>query len=843
MQNMKLQERLQMDGKLSYTDFHHSITQNIENIPYGGSSDYERSPRIETDSNDDDEMVEYMSNLPAFLRKAENIPEKAFSVGVLDWGRLEKWQNSHKQMLPGHNRYSTSCSSSSSAFSPELSSNHSSRGRSCSPIQQRVNRPMRQSRLLASPKGGDPHLFDPLSDYREKSAHNGDVKRLQAVENVESKINEALSCNGSHLARAGVSGKDEKKAPESNLRSRSEMFQVPRCLLTEPEIAKKPKNAVNLVPRDILRQDVSVSMAIQLSNSPATAGKRCTEMSRRGRAENVRGVHGSNLHSEFDPRRLAQLNSRGSMDIVNLKSEGLHQSSPTRVPVSRPAVGTLQVRKPNAIAPALDPRLLRGSDFSAKTSSEKSRSSSPLRRLGHNLTKIVKSSSSTDGHSGTHYDSRRSSSDKAEAQAHQYASVGDRSNSAMRSRSSPLRRLLDPILKPKNPDSRNCSNMSRSYVLGDVVCRRAAGQAESENFQSAKKLDLAGYRTIHINEDLQWNKKFEPVAVQALLRVATKNGLPLLTFAVDNDSDILAATMKDSHSSGKEDPGWMYTFFTIQEVGKKNGHWITQGAKSKASNYVPNVIARMKVSDIELRTSQHIAELSSSLREFVLLGIDPAQQEQSTSNFEPHDELAAIVMKNPVAERLFQCHPSGVCNPYTGEHPNGRPSSCSRETKNTTVILPSGIHSLPSSGGPSSLIERWRSGGSCDCGGWDVGCKLQILSSNRRLLTKPSSAEASSSDDSFSLFSQGDTQEERPVFSLTPFKDNIYSVEFASSLSALQAFSVCIAVWDSRKLVGSSEASNMCEAQAHDVVPQPRSQPRALPVKGSWSCCLLDSEG
>ncbi|KAI4340357.1 hypothetical protein MLD38_025202 [Melastoma candidum] len=666
---------------------------------------------------------------------------------------------------------------------------------------------MRQSRLLPSPKGGDPHIFDPLSDYRDKSTHNIAVKRLQAVENVESKINEAVSCNRSHSG--GVSGQDEKKVPESNLRSRSELFQVPRCLVTEPEMAKKPNNALNLVPRDVSRQDVSVSMAAQLSDSPGTAGKRRIEMSRRGRAENIRGVPGSKFHLEFDLRKPAQVNYRDSVDISNLKSEGLHQLSPTRVPVSRSVVGTLQARKPNAIAPALDPRLLRGSDFSAKASSEKPRSSSPLRRLGHNLTKIVKKSSSNDGYSGTHYDSWRSSSDKAEALACQYASVGDRSNSAVRSRSSPLRRLLDPILKPKTPDSHNCGNtLRRSYVPGDVACRQAAGQAEPGNSQSAKtKLEIAGYRTIRVNEDLQWNKKFEPVAVQALLRVATKNGLPLLTFALDNDSDILAATMKDSHPSGNEDPSWMYTFFTIREVGKKNGNWIMQGEKSKPSNYVPNVIAHMKVSDSELRTSQHLEDLSFSLKEFVLLGIDPSQQGQSTSDFQPHDELAAIVTKTPVAG-LSHCQPSGACEPYTKKHPNGRPSSGSGETKNATVILPSGIHSLPSSGGPSSLIERWRSGGSCDCGGWDVGCKLQILSSNCRLLTKPSSAEASSSEDSFSLFSQGNKQEERPVFSLTPFKDKIYSVEFKSSLSALQAFSVCIAVLDSRKLVGSASGAS-----------------------------------
>ncbi|KAI4385983.1 hypothetical protein MLD38_003964 [Melastoma candidum] len=81
---MKLQERFHTDAKLSYADFHHSVMQS-------GSSDYASSPRIEADSNDDDELVKYMSNLPAFLRRPKTVQERTFSVGVLDWGRLEKW--------------------------------------------------------------------------------------------------------------------------------------------------------------------------------------------------------------------------------------------------------------------------------------------------------------------------------------------------------------------------------------------------------------------------------------------------------------------------------------------------------------------------------------------------------------------------------------------------------------------------------------------------------------------------------------------------------------------------------------------------------------------------------
>ncbi|KAF9600968.1 hypothetical protein IFM89_014674 [Coptis chinensis] len=47
------------------------------------------------------------------------------------------------------------------------------------------------------------------------------------------------------------------------------------------------------------------------------------------------------------------------------------------------------------------------------------------------------------------------------------------------------------------------------------------------------------------------------------------------------------------------------------------------------------------------------------------------------------------------------------------------------------VIIPAGAHGGPGTrnGGPSSLTERWRSGGHCDCGGWDIGFPLTVLTS------------------------------------------------------------------------------------------------------------------
>jgi hypothetical protein len=53
----------------------------------------------------------------------------------------------------------------------------------------------------------------------------------------------------------------------------------------------------------------------------------------------------------------------------------------------------------------------------------------------------------------------------------------------------------------------------------------------------------------------------------------------------------------------------------------------------------------------------------------------------------------------------------------------------SRSPEKVKVLVPTGNHGLPSaeSRGPSSLLDRWRLGGGCDCGGWDMSCPLTVL--------------------------------------------------------------------------------------------------------------------
>lgn len=63
---------------------------------------------------------------------------------------------------------------------------------------------------------------------------------------------------------------------------------------------------------------------------------------------------------------------------------------------------------------------------------------------------------------------------------------------------------------------------------------------------------------------------------------------------------------------------------------------------------------------------------------------------------------------------------------------------------------------------------------------------------------------------------QGGSQENRPILSLVPSKDGIYSVEYNTSISRLQAFFICVAVLSSQKVPDLSSVSGVPESRAFD---------------------------
>uniref|UniRef100_A0A2P2KEQ2 Uncharacterized protein LOC105133109 n=1 Tax=Rhizophora mucronata TaxID=61149 RepID=A0A2P2KEQ2_RHIMU len=801
---------------------------------------------------EEEELVKYMSNLPNYLERSQSPQDKVLNFGVLDWSRLEKWQ-SQKNMPHGSHRHSLSSSNTSSPFSTEGSSIHSSRGRSSSPTHQRMHRPSLQFHLISSPRKGHSQVVNSFEEgvgnfLGVKGLHtntenekgkfirtiqpfpeNHSVTKLvqQKTKNsdpgIESRIGsmvDGVNCEAPQYVKVKMQTLDIE------LTDRAEKFQELEAHTVDQNVSQEGEPVV-LMPRNIPKSghsgvpQFSKSTAIGVPMAARSSGMSCAEMSKE--VELVGFC--SNTPYSCPPPQKSDTKIKQCTDAGNVNSlpESSHRAEhPAKVGIVPSCHRVSQVKQSTMAAATSTSKQssMRLDQNWNKVAGEKARSTSPFRRLSIGMGKIGKSFVSKDGlstlPSNLSNDCAKFGLQDARNSFCQDASAGDSQNNTSRARSSPLRRLLDPLWKPKAP-------LQKDFTLAYKACKSSDGKTDS-SIETAEpgmvKTDLTSCQATNASDPLQC-KTSASSPFQALLRVAVKNGQPLYTFAVDNKTDILAATMKKLNTSREDDYSCIYTFFSIQEVKKKNGRWINQGGKGRGQDYISNVVAQLKVSGsqfLSLTGQKHMEQ--SFAREFVLFAVDLQQAERQTLNFQPDDELAAIVVKIPrVINRstLRDGHQSHKFNdlPQTKFHstweniPN-QPYVGFQSLINATVILPSGIHSLPSKGGPSSLIQRWRSGGSCDCEGWDLGCKLRILSNQSQLIKKSIPSKGRPMMEKFEFVFQGG-EGNQPVFSLVPFKDGIYSVEFSSLLSILQAFSLCIAVIDSKKLGELPESSNLFE--------------------------------
>ncbi|KAL0710648.1 hypothetical protein Bca4012_017626 [Brassica carinata] len=115
-------------------------------------------------------------------------------------------------------------------------------------------------------------------------------------------------------------------------------------------------------------------------------------------------------------------------------------------------------------------------------------------------------------------------------------------------------------------------------------------------------------------------------------------------------------------------------------------------------------------------------------------------------------------------------------------------TSHAKHSTSIDVVIPSGIHGGPRrrNGGPSSLVERWKSGGSCDCSGWDLGCPLTVFKGQAR------EDQSEGQCNLFELFSEGSKQG-IPGLRIMSVRGGLYFVQFQAKMSILQSFSIALA--------------------------------------------------
>ncbi|CAH9137337.1 unnamed protein product [Cuscuta epithymum] len=346
------------------------------------------------------------------------------------------------------------------------------------------------------------------------------------------------------------------------------------------------------------------------------------------------------------------------------------------------------------------------------------------------------------------------------------------------------------------------------------------------------------------------------VISQGMLQITWTNGLPHFVFSMDGKNEVYVADVVKVNSSDEKCFGYLYTFRQKTQpaiVGKMtvstsfklspNKSEFTEtlfvmygfGVDCSDNSSSPDQIHRKnkklskKVVDVfrpghsnkQRKTSKFSERTNAIFEEYSLDvcskpdlgGIN--QENHLPTNF----ELAAIVVRSYLHKKAGNGGGWGLKflkKPRDGEkvtcletpiHADGPYHISSVECSTTTnVLIPAGFHGGPVTrdGGPTSLLERWSSGGHCDCGGWDVGCPLTILNTRQNIIDALSQVDVSGDCKTIDLFVQGSRQN-APIMKISNIHDDLFYVHFEPNLSALQSFAIATAIIHSHEPIFRSK--------------------------------------
>jgi len=286
-----------------------------------------------------------------------------------------------------------------------------------------------------------------------------------------------------------------------------------------------------------------------------------------------------------------------------------------------------------------------------------------------------------------------------------------------------------------------------------------------------------------INRDIQFSGlSCSPVHLHGKLELKNKHGLPVYEFKVKCPEDVFVAKTWKSDNAFN----WVYTFHsmdtrkksTVSELGShysdKDSSMVAQMLVSSDSCSKLEVgmfdnsmvtecvlfdLARSRKSVSPEKKSRSEQNCSNTLKDSRVgmkrESLRPDQETLATksklisnnacfdnSNSYPlsstelysNPEMAAIVLQIPF--RKSERKDRIKAEAYSKHSDLSSAVEQSRKSlhngkvlEQVKVVLPTGNHGLPSaeSQGPSSLLDRWKHGGGCDCGGWDMACPLILL--------------------------------------------------------------------------------------------------------------------
>ncbi|KAM0030070.1 hypothetical protein Hdeb2414_s0018g00532981 [Helianthus debilis subsp. tardiflorus] len=333
-------------------------------------------------------------------------------------------------------------------------------------------------------------------------------------------------------------------------------------------------------------------------------------------------------------------------------------------------------------------------------------------------------------------------------------------------RFTPFKTMFDPFGKSKSQKSRN------------TTLRKSLMHDSSDSGYSFNRFKKDSCSSIVSSSSFSCSS---PDHVNGVLRLVNKNHMPYFEFVVKNPHDVLVAKTSKTENSNN----WEYTFHNSQHKRKVN-------AKDHKSKDLMKV-GQMQVSCYlctELVNADNLM-----VTEFVLYDLAqpkksaPHESKESTDESKVNADLesAAIVIQFPSEKReSLKCNRADMKNDDLFNFSQVKLENI--EPARVSVVIPSANHGLPSdeSRGPSPLLDRWRLGGGCDCGGWDIGCPLIVL--DDRNIQKVETFKQP-----VKLFLKGN-KENTPALTMKMTEEGQYAVDFHTQLTSLQAFSVCVAI-------------------------------------------------
>ncbi|KAL5230341.1 hypothetical protein ABZP36_029117 [Zizania latifolia] len=390
-------------------------------------------------------------------------------------------------------------------------------------------------------------------------------------------------------------------------------------------------------------------------------------------------------------------------------------------------------------------------------------------------------------------------------------------NGTTKARSSPFKKILDPVMKSKS--LRNPSLMEKEDTKSTSLL------VEGKSTVLRKSLLSGSSRTEQsLRPNCQQSREAEsltvtssPTHLHAVLKLDPSNDAFGFEFCTKDPEESIYANI---WKAGNE-LNWIYTFHSI---GKRTS---TVGKTPRDRHgSLPPIVGQMHVSSyLYSEVVQNGVLSNSAISEFVLYDIAHARRSSAVERIQRTDSSKPIFCNavnnsisrgslernNLMEQQNTMRNNSDVSTSSLWSREDLHPhlevaaiviqvpfhKTQSKELKagsssgTVKVASAGGAHGLPKDDetSPSPLLDRLKSGGGCDCGGWDMSCPIAVL--DNAYDSHWVDSVMNESKHPMELFFQGN-KETLPALSMKADGKGHFLVDFHARLSALQAFSVCI---------------------------------------------------